>query len=227
MAGPYSVSGTGTQTIAQPSALVVATVGRIATSRSGRANPPNWYDVALLTPGDTNGWYTPVAVTGDPFVMLLPPGCNRLGYAVLGATSLTLTEVPAPNYQKQPWDRNPALFSQGGPTFVNGATALTTLFSYTVPTGRIARVVRLRAQIVRQITPTSASYVQANLRINTATVSAAVLPAQAENIQAWDDLGGGPLDLPAGSVIDGQYVNNDTGGQVLISLIANGYLFDA
>jgi hypothetical protein len=229
LAGPYSLSGNGIQAIGQPASLTVSVTTFPLTSTKGAGNPPNYYHVALLTPGDAAGWYSPIPVVENPQRIPLPPGCTQLGYACINGAQLSVSEVAAtvPNWQKQPWDRNSLtklLAFTGG---VAGGTVQTTAFTYTVPANRLFLASKASCELTRSSGPTMVGAVAALITWQNITLSWAVLQNTALGPQNADDLHGGNFLAHAGEVLTGTYQNGDTGGFVWTQLVLAGIEFDA
>lgn len=230
MAGPYTLSGSGIQTIATPAALIVTVTTAGFKQTQGRANPPNIYNVGLLTPGDAQGWYPAVGIGVSPQKIPLPAGCTQLGYAMIAGSVVQVAEVappPALNSSLNPWDRSPTPWGQSSTVFAAGGTASTVAWSYTVPAGKILRLVRAHVSIDRFVVATAQGSIQAYL-----TIAGVIGPrldywgnTLGQHVQ--DDLDGGPYDLPAGTVVTGTYANGDTGGNAAVFVNAEGYLFNA
>jgi hypothetical protein len=229
MAGPYTLTGTGTQAISPSSALVVTAGTLNAKAQTGGGNPPNLYHVALITPHTSNGWYPARPVTQSPAVLELPAGVDQFGYAVSGANQIVVAEVgmSAINWQKQPWDRNPQPVSAGTNGFISGGNTNAAWWSYTVPSGRIFALAKLRCIISRYTAATTPGNVQVAANLNGTTFVLAVMVANVVGEINEDSIQAGQMWLPAGHLITGTYASTDTGGACHIEAYLAGTLFDA
>lgn len=229
MAGPYALSGSGIQTIAQPASLIVSVTAQPLPGRNGKANPVNLYDVALLTPGNPSGWYAAIPVSENPMVIPLPAGCTRLGYACLYGSQLSVAEV-APtlaNSSLEPWDRNPTFWSNEAVSQVGSPVGLTVMWTYTVPAGRKLWVSILQCELSRQTSFTQAGGANCYIRVNSARIIEAY-DYGGNAASVFQSIGpGSVLVLPAGSIIDGVMNVADSGGSLIVRTGAAGFTFDA
>ena len=229
MPGPYALSGSGVQTIASPAQLVVAVTLQPSLGRNGKANPPNLFDIALLTPGDPNGWYGAIPVSENPMVIPMPAGCTRLGYACLYGAQLSVAEVAAVpvTASLMPWDRNPTVWTQFAQPIANGGTSDTYPWTYTVPAGRKLMLAGATCQAVRQNIGSPGFIEGCDIQVNGTAIASAVSGQNVAGNQEIGAAGGVGLLLVAGSVIRAHYANGDTGGSILYTMAASGYTFDA
>lgn len=230
MAGPYLLAGSGIQTIATPSALIVTieTFGHRVSQ--GSANPPNYRNVGLLTPGDADAWFRSEGVNMNPQKIILPPSCTRLGYAMIAGSVVQVAEVatqPVPNSSLSPWDRSPAVVPQSVTAVANGGTGDTVMWSYTVPPGRILAVSKLSAELSRVQAPTAAGSARCYLLLNGGLVCDAILGGSTPGNIARDAADASGLWLPSGTTISAHYFNGDTGGSVWANATVAGTLFNA
>lgn len=138
-----------------------------------------------------------------------------------------VASVVNPNTLMQPWDRHPTVWNQRSAVSVAGGVGLTQAWSYTVPAGRILRVEKLSARVIRDAVATAALFVQGSVQTDVGQFLMAHLVSNVLGAETTDSLSASPLDLPAGATIYAQYRNADTGGNATIHLFANGFLFDA
>lgn len=228
MPGPYPLSGRGVQTIAQPS-QIVATVTHIGTNVGlGRANPQNYQNLGLLSWGDANGYRAPQPLVTSPQVFDLPPGMTRLGYALLGGSTVSVAEVAAPvAVPSAIWDRNPtpvgASALVGNPSGIADSIAWT----YTVPAGRKLWLASARVQHSRlsASTPAGLGTATASIVLSTGQTLALAYLGDTQNT-VFDELDSG-LVLVATHALTAHYSNNSTGAWVYTTLQFAGTLFDA
>lgn len=116
VAGPYVLSGRGVQFVTPGSLLVTTFTGPSPNVTFGNGNPANYYHVALLTPGDVNGYYEAIPVTHSPGHIVVPRNVDRVGYSIEGVESVTLTEVPDVVYLQRPLPRGQVAATAGSIT---------------------------------------------------------------------------------------------------------------
>jgi len=229
VAGPYALSGSGIQSIAQPSALVVTVTTTPILSRNGRANPPNLYDIALLTPGDDSSWYSSVPVNVSPMHLVLPAGCTRLGFSCLFGATLSVAElqVPFPNWQKSPWDRNPVPFNIGGGLEVYASAAATVEWTYTVPANTLLLLTNWTMQVVNRQVASAMDFLFIYGTINGGIIGNVTLAKTGKGEFELNQLVGAGLILPTGTQLQGAHQLFGFTGDALIYNNAIGYTFDA
>lgn len=228
MAGPYVLSGVGVQSVTPGAILLTTFTGPSSTVTTGHANPPNYYHVGLLTPGDGNGWYEAIPITHTPGHIVMPPGADRVGFSIDGVSSVTLSEViPTPaNWQKQPWDRNPQNVAMWNGAGVPANTPNSSAWSYTVPANRRFRWVVGEVQTFNYAPgPAANTYAYTRITLNGTIVLMAWLPQDA-TAPAIATLGGGPFDLQPGDVLSADWLNQNSATLTVCSASAAGYLFD-
>lgn len=94
----YNLSGTGIQSLTPATAkLYVAIVTPPAVGRTGRANPPNRYDVGLLRLGIGDWYYAAFAVDADQMVADVPGSVTNLGYSLFEGATIGVDEDTAPS----------------------------------------------------------------------------------------------------------------------------------
>lgn len=203
-----------------------------ARGRAGRANPTNYFDVALLRFGDGVGFGDEQPVTGGPQWLAVPTGTTQVGYACLTGAVLTVAEVagaaaPPANWQKQPWDRNPTPITRGVLGIVTGATTETQEWTYTVPAGRIFAVAKLSVEISVQTSIPTNNYGQMAAYVGSTRICVALITSLNQASFAEDDLHSGPLICPAGTALQGTAYQSVGGWNMIISTSLAGTEFDA
>jgi hypothetical protein len=93
MSGPYSLSGSGTQTLSAGVTALVIVPTLPANYGAGRASPTNYYDLGLIRPGSANGFLPALPVDAPTQWLPLPIGTDRIGYAFLHGSSAVVTEI--------------------------------------------------------------------------------------------------------------------------------------
>jgi hypothetical protein len=227
----HTLSGTGQVAIATPIGLSIATAGIPSWVARAPGTPTTYHGLGKLSVGHALGWQAPVDLELVPqLVYPLPTEYTLLGYTFLAGLTVTVGELVAPaplNSSLQPWDRAPAAWTAGAAAGFSGGTTTTTMWTYTVPAGRKLWLARATARLWHYIVPTTAGVALVQVLLN----SAQMLYAECRNgvlgEQHSDDLQGGPLILPAGSVLSASVTNTDSGGGVIASADASGFLFDA
>jgi hypothetical protein len=93
----YALTGTGQQTLTAGTVALHITITTPPTiGGHGYANPPDYYAVGYLRPGDGTGFWDPYPICGGPQWMPLPYATTVLAYALLNAAAVSVAEVAAP-----------------------------------------------------------------------------------------------------------------------------------
>ncbi len=95
----YTLSGTGTQALSSGVVALHVTISTLPpVVGSGSANPPDYYGIGSIRPGDASAFWEPFAILGGPQWMPLPFGTTRIGYGLVDPVVLSVAEVftPAP-----------------------------------------------------------------------------------------------------------------------------------
>ena len=230
MAGPFSLAGTGIVTLDAPAALIVSIQTFGSRVVQGGANPPNYRNVGMLTPGDADAWFRTEGISANPQKIVLPPSCTRLGYAMIAGSQVTVTEVPPPALTPSalnPWDRHPVPVNNAVFTGINGDGQMLTLWQYTVPAAQIFCCTTLLASTGAFAPGSAASDCLGHILVNGAVFLSSGVGPQAQDTHSGGPSSGGDVYFPAGTVLLARAQNNNVGGQVLVSVAASGYAFDA
>lgn len=139
----------------------------------------------------------------------------------------SVAPLAVPNNALQPWDRAPTTWNQRSTVSVAAGTAQTVGWTYTVPAGKILRIEKLSARVVRATVATTVAGPQAFVTTDQGMFLNALLMSNVVGADAVDSLSAAPIDLPAGAAITAQYLNADTAGSVIVHLFAYGYLYNA
>lgn len=227
----HVVTGAGQFAIAQPVGLVVSVSGIPAYVARDPGTPTLYHRLSKIYVGHTLGWQAPIDLVVVPqLVYPLAPELTILRYSFDAGETGTIDEIASSTSTTslmQPWDRNPAPLVRQAGWLVAGGAVDTTQFTYTVPALRKLRITGAGVYLVRTTTPSAFSYGRAYLQINGAEWLDAYLIQQAVGLMSKAEMGAGPLDVPAGTVIRAASYNNDTGGNMLQSMWVHGFLFDA
>jgi hypothetical protein len=90
----FSISGSGTHAIAAGTGFLSIDITTFwPNSKTGRANPTNYFDIGLLRFGNSNGYGPAFAIDGDLQIVPVPSWATTLGYAMIGTSVATVTEV--------------------------------------------------------------------------------------------------------------------------------------
>jgi hypothetical protein len=223
LAGPYVLTGSGLQLIAQPRGLKVEVLAVGQRLAAGGANPRNLYDVGLLRWGNADGYFPPVPVDADTQQLALPRGMTTLGYKLGPGAQIRVTEtagLAVPIY-----DRHPVDFQQSAFLTVNGGQN-PLAWDYTVPAGKLLELANLSAQISRTGAASGVGGIYANVQRNGGYILSAVMTGGTQGAYVADRLGGAPLYLVAGETLHAFVFDSDVGGQVFVNIVASGTLFD-
>jgi hypothetical protein len=227
-----NLSGNGIQALSAGTTSLDLYMLTLPPNRTfGNAYPNNYYHMGLLRLGSYNNWLPAFPVDALNQHIEVPADVNQVSWAMVPNSAMRLTEnitsLSIPNWQKQPWDRNATMWGNMFLSFIAGGTALTQAFTYTVPANRILRLSHLRALASRgQLATTPVVHV-AQLVVAGIEVVGVYAQSNTSGYQYEDDLAGGPIECPAGTVITAQYQNQDVGGSWLTRFEAMGYTFDA
>jgi hypothetical protein len=113
--------------------LLVDVTSFDARRSAGRATPTNYYDLGLLRLGVLGSYGPTMAIDAASMFIDLPIGVNQLGYSLFGTTAIKVTE------QVLGGIGNPTRKLLYASPQVPGGTAGQVLWTYTVPTNRLAR----------------------------------------------------------------------------------------
>lgn len=217
--------------IASPAGLKVALSNIPSTLGSRPTLPVERYDLGQLRVGSADGYnprqdlelatsiFYPIPDSMTLVAVTLRPGITAIVTELLGAAVASA--------QLQPWDRHPTPLALSYNWIATPGTVDTVLYSYIVPAGRIFRINTINLWQHRLSAASSPAYPRNYLTIAGGMymeIYAHVNIAGALNSQS---MGGGPLDVPAGTAIRAAWYNNDVGGSVYMGSFVNGYLFDA
>lgn len=132
--------------------------------------------------------------------------------------------VPNPNASLAPYDRGLTAWTRQAITGAGTLGSMTTLWTYTVPAGFILAVAQAKVSWQRQFVATSPG--QHHLLLNVAGQSVCYLLSRSNTLNLEEDeLDGGTIYLPTGTVIEAKYLVSETGIDVLMLASATGYLF--
>ena len=226
----YTLQGTGVIALSSGVSQLRTAVTVFPTGYStGRAIPTNYYDVGLLRLGNQGSYYPPVALDATDTIVDVPGGVTSLGYSLFGAATATATEVFAPvsNALLQPWDRHSQAWGEGARLGLNGGSAQRTMWSYTVPTGKILAICSMRGGVTRTLQATSVSgpYVQGLIGGVEVIFVQPFGNVAGDNEDDW--VNGGTIFIQAGQVVQMNCANGDNSGTVSCFGYASGYTFDA
>lgn len=220
---------------------VTTVPGGVAVMNAGaprRLMKVGW--VALERAGSDTGWPTSVFADqarwisfereqmsyGSPGVFAdrvryhLEPGVVASLYVNESAAAAAVSSSAAP------WDRNPSSFLQQAGASPTGP-ATSTLWTYTVPTGRKLLVSHASLQLVRSAVASAPSFVLLGLRRNNDKIE--ILESYS-NVLGYHDraqIAPGDLVLLAGETLSAVLQNGDTGGVWEAWAFATGLTFDA
>ena len=226
--GPFS--GAGNFTIAKPAGIrTVATGISIFTGHDG-ATPRRYFRLGRFTLGNTDGFSRSWGLEyAQQLVYPLPPVWELLSYDIKDGASCLFQELveAADLTQKQPWDRAPLPIRLTGATDPTAGGSTTTIWTYTVPTGRRLFVERSSIRIFHYTAPTTVGAVYGNILLDAVNVLTCELRIGTVGVQEHENQGAGPLLLNAGQVLSSTALNQDTGGGARVQIAASGFIFDA
>jgi hypothetical protein len=227
-----NLSGNGIQALSAGTTSLDLYMLTLPPNRTfGNAYPNNYYHMGLLRLGSYNNWLPAFPVDALNQHIEVPADVNQVSWAMVPNSAMRLTEnitsLSIPNWQKQPWDRNPTVWVQEGEAAYAGGQALTQQWSYSVPAGRNLYIATMQCVVQRQIAATSPGGCNAYIAIGGTRV-----------IQAYDWGGaqglidnaiglGAAMICPAGTAIIAAISNPDQGGSCVLSTRASGFTFDA
>lgn len=237
-------TGTGSVAIARPLGLRAVLTGIPASAAAEPGTPLIYHqfrDVGIgardrglgrISLGVTSLGYMEALdlVVTPQLVYPLADEFNLLAWSIVPGVTATIDEIVRPavlNSALEPWDRNPQPIAVGGGIYVPGPIALTTTYTYTVPTGKRLFLSSARARLTRLSAATSVVVAEAIITVG--AVSLVLVYAQSNIVGAIaeDGMQGGPLIVPAGTVLNTQVRSTDTGGAWAGHILFNDFLFDA
>jgi hypothetical protein len=225
----YALAGSGIQALNPSSMLTVSVTTFGSRMQTGDANPVNYYHLALLTPGDANGFFAPLPVVENPQSIILPNGATRLGYACVAGTTLSVTEVAAAaasNKGLPYWDRNFTNFILNYDQPDVSPQAQLQVFSHTVTAGKIGLILDASAEVVKTTAPTTSNVTAAWFTLNGAIFLDVQQFGAYVGYPFSDDTSGAAVPLHAGDVVSGYILSNDVGGVVRYTMSAVIVEFD-
>lgn len=217
-------------TIAQPLGLSVHLANVPAFVPRDIGSPSEYHGVCRLNLGNNLGYQQHIQVVTSPqLIYPLPAELTLCSVNQHTGVTVTVDEIVRPAAAaavSDPWDRSPAPFNLGSEFFLPAPSGQRTLFTYTVPAGRLAAITSIKPMLSRNGNAAGTGAAHTWVSINGAHVEG--LYAQDTVVQAvWQtDMAGGPLIVPAGTVIQGFDVN--TSGTVTYTTHTEvlGYLFN-
>lgn len=225
----YNLTGSGTIGLTAGTTRILVDVQTFASTRSiGRATPPNYYDLGLLRFGVQGSYGLTYPIDSASMFLDCPDGVTTLGYSLFGTTAVKVTEqfASVSNTTLQPWDRNPSVVAVASQANIAPGAANVTLWTYTVPTGKILRITALDCMGIPYTTPAQqngAGFTYITINGTQAQLSWGV---SGGFVAKPVDMAFGPWDLPAGTVIEATGSNSLTDAVVFVNAHLNGYTFD-
>lgn len=223
MAGPYTLTGSGQQSIATPLGLKVEVLARGNGATVGFAQPPNTFHVGLLRWGNANGFFPPVPIDADTQQLLLPPGMTTLGYQVGPGAQIRVTETKG--IPRDLWDRRLADATFYSVIATPGGTSPTSTPVYSVPAGQTLYVSHLGVRTVRQSVASVVSSAENWVDIGGPWLLYCNLMGGSIGSFIEDYIRAGDLFVPGGVTINWHRDNFDTGGQVVMQCQMRGFTF--
>lgn len=225
----HDLTGSGTVAVSGPDALaiVVTSVGPHSNVRVGQ--PPTYYGLGHLSPGGSSGHLRDIPLQHVSQLEVLPTNeITSLGYTLQLGTEITVTELRAPTaVVSEPWRRNPTPIAQMYANDVGGGFSKTTVWTYTVPSGKWLHLSRVSALAEVVELYSTFSTLLAQVEMGSTAIALALVKRNALGAQAVDQLAGAELLVPAGTVLTASITASATGGRGAYMLGAAGFTFDA
>jgi hypothetical protein len=217
--------------IASPVGLKIALSGIPAAFGSRLTVPVDHVNVGRVALGNADG-FAPDLILEHSNTLLypIPDSMTLVGLTLSSPVTAIITELlaaPVANSALQPWDRGAALWTQTAFQFLTAVNTGAVAWSYTVPAGKVLMLASAEVRMVRTAVATVVASVQAYIQAGGNTVVVIVGNANVLGEQVADSLTGGPLYLPAGTVVTANYSCNESTGGHYVWMNAAGLLFNA
>lgn len=216
--------------IAKPAGIRTVVTGIPSYTGHDASTPTRFFRLGRFTLGNPHGFYPSYGLELAQQVLYpIPPVWELLAYDIRNGASCLFQElVDVPSLTGlQPWDRTPLAVGALVPGVVNGATAETASFTYTVPAGRRLLISRITCQVSRLTVATTLVEVSAYLKLDGNFFAYCALTSNVPGASISDVGGHGWPMLNAGQILVGYRRNDDTGGTARVSVGFSGFLFDA
>lgn len=229
LGGHHVVTGAGQFAIAQPVGLVVSIAGIPNYVARDTPTPVRYKQLAFINLGNALGWQPRIAIEHIPQIFYpIEPEFTLLRHNLLAGETATIDEIATSTTlmaRPDPWDRSPTSWSQTGIQFPTEPSAATTLWTYTVPAGRLLWIAAADLSIVRTIVATTNA--SAHMHLQRGGVDVLNLYDYTNVALSRSDKSLGPdgLVLLSGETIACTYQSGSIGGQHLFLGNATGYSF--
>jgi hypothetical protein len=193
-------------------------------------NPPDYFGLGHLTPGDANGWDANLVIQHETQLYYpLRDGITTLGYSLPPGVSAILQLLVGElqdEHLEVPWDRNPAPVSA---SWWNDLTThgLTTANTYTIPAGRKLYLSTAFTSVQRfEASGGAVGWSTSLISMGGSYIAAAVLRSNVLGAVHRDQMTGPLLGL-AGQTVQIASQNGDASGRNVFVARWSGILFDA
>jgi hypothetical protein len=228
LGGHHVVTGAGQFAIAQPVGLVVSIAGIPNYVARDTPTPVRYKQLAFINLGNALGWQPRIAIEHIPQIFYpIQPEFTLIRHNLLAGETATIDEIATSTTlmpKAAPYDRSPTVWTQSANvTFAGGAGG--TLWTYTVPAGRMLYVSTLQVSLLRISVATAAG--TTDVLVTRAASSVLVLNSLLNTVGVFDhaELASDGLVLQPGEVLAASYFSADTGGTHNATAYASGYTF--
>jgi hypothetical protein len=197
----------------------------------GEANPPNWYHIGLLRFGSSGFFQPAFPIDADNMWVPVPPGADEVAYSIMSGGVVTIEETisstTVPNWQKQPWDRNPVVQSDSKFYALPGGGDVPQTVLYTVPANRLFLLTWFEVTLVRTGAATGVNVVAGWGYVRALGMLVADLRNITAGVEITDRFDSGGVVLTSGEQVEVAGHNYEGDGQVTLYGNFAGTEFDA
>jgi hypothetical protein len=220
--------GTGQFAIAQPVGLVVSVSGIPAYVARDSPTPVLYHRMGWLNLGHALGWQQKIDLVHVPqLVYPVAPEFTILRVNLLAGETATVDEIASSTSTQalmQPWDRSPVGVTLQAVQNEAGSQSVT-LWTYTVPVGRMLFLATAMLSIVRTAAATAPLQASPAITRNGLPLLEIVDYTNIVNTEKTQSLAPGGMVLLPGEVLGATYFSNDAGGSRLVTALASGFTF--
>lgn len=214
--------------IANPVGLVATITSIPSYVPRDIGTPIEYHRLARLNLGNSLGYKEHLRLVTSPQVIYpIDPEYTLLSVNMLSPIVVAIDEIASSTTlipKPDPWDRSPVAFVQRN-VANTGGIASATLWTYTVPAGRMLVVAAAELTCARQTVATGAGTLSMALRRATIQVAEIFDIENVAGIKQRSEVAPGGLVLFPGEVLSADYANSNTGGNHLVTATATGYTF--
>lgn len=224
----HVLTGAGQIAIAQPVGLSIS-MASIPSYIGRDPGPPILYHrIGSVSLGHALGWTEPQELQLVPqLVYPIEPEYTLLAYALVAGVSATVLEISSSSnfpVRAMPWDRAPTLFQQQSTVGLpNGGPS--TMWSFTVPAGRMLWLSTLECWVRRIATPSLLGSSTVQINRSGLPILQVLDSGQPIGYENRETLPGEHLILFPGETIAATMFSTETGTNHVATAFASGFTF--